>query len=343
MAITFEKTPLEWKNSGTEPSTDLKENGFSAGYRPAASTFNYQINNTSECLTELQTKLSDLDQDAIKGIKGNGTTINPSSTGIINITPNNIGAAASTHYHNASQITSGVLPIERGGTGATTLEEALEVFGGGTILFSNESGTNAETITLSDDISNYKYVEVYYQTVSRTHKSDGERPEYYEDPDYEGDGYLVRIPSEGLPEVNKFSEDIFPNCVGMAKTNVIANSSGTNILLIASFVDTQDITVETSSVLYIDLKSIIKVSEYRINANLTGNVLSYNANVINNGGFRTTWIETYYHGLSNTDVWTYCPPNDYHLVHTGVTTTIIDMSWEEKNIYPTVYAIVGYK
>lgn len=163
MAITFEKTPLEWKNSGTEPSTDLKENGFSAGYRPAASTFNYQINNTSECLTELQTKLSDLDQDAIKGIKGNGTTINPSSTGVINITPNNIGAAASTHYHNASQITSGVLPIERGGTGATTLEEARGVLSGGTILYSNESGTTAETITLSDDISNYKYVEIYYK------------------------------------------------------------------------------------------------------------------------------------------------------------------------------------
>lgn len=131
MAITFEKTPLEWQNPGTEPSTALKENGFSAGYKPAASTFNYQINNTSECLTELQTKLSDLDGDAIKGVKGNGITINPSSTGIVNITPNNIGAATSTHYHNASQITSGTLPIERGGTGATTIEEVKEILGVG--------------------------------------------------------------------------------------------------------------------------------------------------------------------------------------------------------------------
>lgn len=61
----------------------------------------------------------------------------------------------------------GIVPIERGGTGATTLKEAQEKLGGGgTVLFSSESGTTDTTITLSDDISNYKYVEIYYQRVS---------------------------------------------------------------------------------------------------------------------------------------------------------------------------------
>ena len=161
MAITFEKTPLEWQNPGTEPSTALKANGFSAGYKPAASTFNYQINNTSECLTELQTKLSDLDGDAIKGVKGNGTTINPSSTGIVNITPNNIGAATSTHYHNASQITSGTLPIERGGTGATTAEEARTNLGVASSDLSNVDNTVFATKATSAGVAGNKWTTLY--------------------------------------------------------------------------------------------------------------------------------------------------------------------------------------
>ena len=40
------------------------------------------------------------------------------------VTPANIGAAASSHNHSASNITSGTLPITRGGTGATTAEAA---------------------------------------------------------------------------------------------------------------------------------------------------------------------------------------------------------------------------
>lgn len=235
MAIEYENTPVEWQNQGTEPSEDLKKNGFQAGYKPPAQVFNYLQNNISSCLNELQTKLNELsnavnelpgdigdvgetveqmqtditninssidqiqtdlttlDGDAIKGIKGNGTTINPSSTGIINITPNNIGAAASTHYHNASQITSGTLPIERGGTGSTTAEEVREnlgvvatdlsnvdneVFadkatsagvGGGTVLFATDDtttgtilgrdGSNVDhTITINVNIEDYTYI-----------------------------------------------------------------------------------------------------------------------------------------------------------------------------------------
>ena len=76
MAITFENTPLEWNNTGVEPSNDLKTNGWQAGDRPAAQTFNYQINNSSACLTELQTKLSNLDDEKVDKVTGKGLSTN---------------------------------------------------------------------------------------------------------------------------------------------------------------------------------------------------------------------------------------------------------------------------
>ena len=103
---------------------------------------------------------------AIQGIQGNGTTITPNANKIVNITPSNIGAAASSHgnhvptiqtasnkiflrndntwqtitpsnigaaasshNHSASNITSGTLPISRGGTGATSASSALSNLG----------------------------------------------------------------------------------------------------------------------------------------------------------------------------------------------------------------------
>lgn len=170
MAITFENTPLEWNNEGAEPSTDLKANGFVPGYKPAADTFNYQINNSSACLTELQTKLSEvddtvseLDQNAVRGIRGKGTLITPMSDKTVNITPQGIGAATSSHNHSASNITSGTLPIARGGTGATTASSAISNLGvSGTVLYSNESGTTG-TITLSQPYTNFVRIGVYAQ------------------------------------------------------------------------------------------------------------------------------------------------------------------------------------
>lgn len=40
------------------------------------------------------------------------------------LTPANIGAAAATHKHSAADITSGTLPVTRGGTGATSAANA---------------------------------------------------------------------------------------------------------------------------------------------------------------------------------------------------------------------------
>ena len=175
MAITFEKTPLEWNNAGAEPSTDLKTNGFVAGYKPAADTFNYQINNSSACLTELQTKLSgvdddvttlegtvsELDQNAIRGIRGKGTLITPMSDKTVNITAASVGAAASSHNHSADNITSGTLPIERGGTGGTTASSARSNLGvSGTVLYSNSSGSSG-TITLSSTVDDFMRIGIH--------------------------------------------------------------------------------------------------------------------------------------------------------------------------------------
>lgn len=44
----------EWKNKGTEPSENLKENGFVGGYHPPANVFNWFWASVIEAITELQ-------------------------------------------------------------------------------------------------------------------------------------------------------------------------------------------------------------------------------------------------------------------------------------------------
>ena len=63
------------------------------------------------------------------------------------------------HKHSASDITSGTLPISRGGTGASSAATArtnLEVRKGYT-LYSNSSGTSG-TITISGSFSDYAFI-----------------------------------------------------------------------------------------------------------------------------------------------------------------------------------------
>lgn len=115
MAITFEHAPLRWENAGSEPDESLKKSGYRAGMKPAASTFNYQINNASACLTELQAEVSELD-----------TTLNTLDTTL------------------------------------NTLSETVcsKVYEEKTLYSSN--GTSG-TITLSDNVSNYDYLEIYWK------------------------------------------------------------------------------------------------------------------------------------------------------------------------------------
>ena len=64
-----------------------------------------------------------------------------------------VGAAASTHYHNASQITSGTLSYDRGGTGVTSYSALRGKLGLGTgtgVLAVGYGGTGLSSLTGSD-------------------------------------------------------------------------------------------------------------------------------------------------------------------------------------------------
>ncbi len=61
----------EWKNEGTEPSDNLKTNGFREGYKPPAGIFNYLWANFTKAIKEIQTKLANVDEtaDSEKSVK----------------------------------------------------------------------------------------------------------------------------------------------------------------------------------------------------------------------------------------------------------------------------------
>ena len=110
---------------------------------------------------------------AVTGVKGSAESSYRS--GDVNITPANIGAAASSHTHSASNITSGTLGITRGGTGATTASAARTNLGltgveKKTLLWTNASPTNRfdnQTLDSSDgipDLSNYDALEIEFKT-----------------------------------------------------------------------------------------------------------------------------------------------------------------------------------
>jgi len=64
---------------------------------------------------------------ALTGVKGSAESAY--RTGNVNLTAANVGAAAASHNHNASAINAGILPQERGGTGASTLAPAPDTWG----------------------------------------------------------------------------------------------------------------------------------------------------------------------------------------------------------------------
>ena len=76
MAIEFTSNPTKWENEGAEPSEELKKNGFQAGYKPPAGVFNHHWHETTECIEELQTKVSDIDDNKVDKVTGKGLSKN---------------------------------------------------------------------------------------------------------------------------------------------------------------------------------------------------------------------------------------------------------------------------
>ena len=112
MAIKFGKTPIPWKEPGSMPSSELQTNGFQAGYKPAAQTFNAILNNTSECLTELQNQTSNLDD-----IKAKKDLTNVDNT----VFSNKAASAGGTGFKVGKDLSDQTVNVSSDGTTVTTV------------------------------------------------------------------------------------------------------------------------------------------------------------------------------------------------------------------------------
>ena len=97
----------------------------------------------------------------------NGTSqgaYNGSAAKSVNITAASVGAAASSHNHSAANITSGTLPVSRGGTGATTAANALSNLGGVA-----KKGT-VSSVSVGGSDSNSQYIQTEVTTTAGVHR-----------------------------------------------------------------------------------------------------------------------------------------------------------------------------
>ena len=129
--MDFMNIPPKWDEQGTEPSTELQENGFTAGYKPPAAYFNYLFHRITECLKELQTKtkeevenLQDGKQEKIQGLTetnypgtaARATTADTATKAM----QDGDGRVIKDTYEEKIQI----LPVSKGGTGKDNLRDA---------------------------------------------------------------------------------------------------------------------------------------------------------------------------------------------------------------------------
>lgn len=77
---------------------------------------------------------------------GTGATTAANARSALGITPANIGAAASSHNHGASNITSGTLSVLRGGTGRAILTSGYFLRGNGTASVTMSSIDQVKTV-----------------------------------------------------------------------------------------------------------------------------------------------------------------------------------------------------
>lgn len=142
--LTISGKTITWtKADGTTGTLTTQDTTYSAATQSANGLM------TAADKTKLDGIASGAQVNSVTGVKGNAET--NYRTGNVNITPANIGAAAASHNHAASNITSGTLGIDRlptvtvakGGTGATTAAAARTNLG----VYGMASGTAAPTTT----------------------------------------------------------------------------------------------------------------------------------------------------------------------------------------------------
>lgn len=72
--MDFNNILPEWENEGTEPSDNLKSNGFAGGYKPPASVFNWFWSKVTKAITELQTKLGEAETAFVQALNYKSNT-----------------------------------------------------------------------------------------------------------------------------------------------------------------------------------------------------------------------------------------------------------------------------
>ena len=195
LSIEFENRPAEWNNEGIEPSFESKNNGFSPGDKPPAAWINWQFNKTYKSIDELQDTVSDIDTEVKKTVPiskgGTGATTasaarvnlsavptsrkvnNKQLTTNITLDYSDVGAAASVHNHSADDITSGTVPILRGGTGATDIYSAHNNLGLMKRYNNFDHLTLPDNCTITDILNamaSNTYIETAVSTVSQYHE-----------------------------------------------------------------------------------------------------------------------------------------------------------------------------
>lgn len=165
--MDFDNKFSDWGSEGAEPSADLKESGFTAGYKPPASIFNWFWSKVIKAITEIQTKLSKVDNtpDSEKAVafaseagvgrkvkypftfrlNGGSTegtdlwTFDGSTSRSVNLTPDKLGAAKKTDVVPIVTATS-----TDGATYTATVDGVTELYNGlEIVIIPNMTSTKA--------------------------------------------------------------------------------------------------------------------------------------------------------------------------------------------------------
>lgn len=91
----------------------------------------------------------------VTGVKGNSES--SYRTGQVNLTPGNIGAAASSHVHSAADITSGALSMTYGGTGASGESQARANLGSMPMFICDTAASDATKIIYTSSLAPRMY------------------------------------------------------------------------------------------------------------------------------------------------------------------------------------------
>lgn len=117
--MNFNNIFPEWKNSGTEPSAELKTSGFKAGYKPPAAIFNWFWSKVCKAITEIQTNLSNVDNTSDLDKPVSTATTSAISTAVTNLKNTFVTEKGGFQGGNRATATNGAAIGNGASSGAT--------------------------------------------------------------------------------------------------------------------------------------------------------------------------------------------------------------------------------